>query len=82
MSDAMSFAALSEQYVELLPDRTVLSLLRAGTTGPNGDPGTPGANGKGSTTFTFFGIIGYGGSDPSYSYDTSDTGSSARGRHG
>jgi hypothetical protein len=79
MSDAMSFAELSKQDVELLPARTVLSLLRAGTTGANnggannGDPGTRGADGKSITKFAAFGIIGWGGSDPNYSSDTDDT---------
>ncbi len=49
MSDLMSSAELAEQHVELLPDRTVLSLWRAGidgiASGP-GDPGTRGANGQ------------------------------------
>ncbi|MFN2479412.1 MAG: hypothetical protein ABR615_09620 [Pseudonocardiaceae bacterium] len=43
MSDAMSLAELTEYHVELLPPRTVLSLLRAD--GTPGEPGTPGANG-------------------------------------
>ncbi|MGB8961892.1 MAG: hypothetical protein WCC38_08065 [Pseudonocardiaceae bacterium] len=47
MSDAMSLAELAGQHVELLPARTVLSLLRAGTDGAGtpGEPGTPGAHG-------------------------------------
>jgi hypothetical protein len=40
MSDALSFAELDEQHVELLPGRTVLSLLSlsrgGGTSGHNG----------------------------------------------
>jgi hypothetical protein len=42
-------AQLTEQHVELLPARTVLSLWRAGidgTAGAPGDPGTPGASGQ------------------------------------
>lgn len=49
MSDAMSFAELAEHCVELLPARTALSLLRAGTggsAGNGGEPGTRGANGQ------------------------------------
>ncbi|MGH3898011.1 MAG: hypothetical protein ACRDTA_07085 [Pseudonocardiaceae bacterium] len=79
MSDVMSFAELGEQYVELLPARTVLSLLPAGT-GANGDAGTPGPSGQGTSKFTFFGIFGYGGSDSSYTF--SATGSGAHGNHG
>jgi hypothetical protein len=45
MSDAMSFAELAEQYVELLPARTVLSMLRTGTDGNAGTPGEPGTRG-------------------------------------
>lgn len=84
MPDARSFAELGEQYVELLPTRTVLSLLPTGT-GANGDAGTHGANGQGISRFTFFGIFGYGGSDSSYGYGYShsaSTGSSAHGGHG
>lgn len=81
MSDTMSFAEFGEQYVELLPARTVLSLLHAGTPGSNGDAGTHGSNGQGISRFTFFGIFGYGGSDPSYSYSYS-YGGSAHGSHG
>ncbi len=81
MSDAMSFAELGEQYAELLPARTVLSLWHASTTGANGDPGTHGANGQSISRFTLWGIFGYTGSDSSYSYSYSvgDTGSSASG---
>ena len=77
MSDAMSFAELGEQYVELFPARTLLSLLHAGIPGANGDSGTRGADGQGISKFTFLGIFGYGGSDPSYGYGIGDPGSSA-----
>ncbi len=40
MSDAMSFAELEEQHVELLPPRTVLSLFSAAAPGASGTPGT------------------------------------------
>ncbi|MGH3548125.1 MAG: hypothetical protein ACRDQU_08425 [Pseudonocardiaceae bacterium] len=69
MSDAMSFAELAQQHVELLPARTVLSLCRAdidGLPGAGGDPGTPGGKGQ-----SYFGtnmwalITGYNQSDPS-----------------
>jgi hypothetical protein len=46
MSDTLSFVELKEQYVELLPARTVLSLL-CGTTG-TGTTGT-GTTGTGTT---------------------------------
>ena len=66
MSDAMSFAEFGELHVELLPARTVLSLLHAHTPGAGGDPGTAGANGQGTSKLSFLGMFGYGGSDPTY----------------
>ena len=39
MSDAISFAEIEDQSVQLLPARTVLSLLPAAITGPYGEPG-------------------------------------------
>ncbi|MGH3964084.1 MAG: hypothetical protein ACRDRY_12635 [Pseudonocardiaceae bacterium] len=80
MSDAMSFAELGEQHVELLPARTVLSLLSA--TGANGDPGTHGADGQGVSKFNFLGWFGYGGSDSSYKFSFTGSGSGAEGSHG
>jgi hypothetical protein len=49
MSDVMSFAELTDQHVELLPARTVLSMLHSdigGTAGAPGQPGTRGADGQ------------------------------------
>lgn len=60
MSDAMSFAQLSDQCVELLPARTVLSTFHAGTAA-NGEPGTHGAKGQSVSKFSFLGIFGWGG---------------------
>ena len=61
MSDAVSFVEIKEQYVELLPARTVLSLL-CGTTGTNttgtgttGTATTGGTGGAGSGTPTITG---------------------------
>ncbi|MBV9160804.1 MAG: hypothetical protein JO309_09365 [Pseudonocardiales bacterium] len=59
MSDAMSFAELAEQYVELLPARTVLSMWRAGTGGHDGAPGTRGADGESVPGSTWWFIFGY-----------------------
>lgn len=58
MSDAMSFAELAEQYVELLPARTVLSLWHVSTGGnTNSSGGTGGCPtvlmGLCTTTFTY-----------------------------
>lgn len=62
MSDAMSFAELAEQYVELLPARTVLSMLRTGTGGnadARGEPGTRGADGESIPGSPWWFIFGY-----------------------
>ncbi|MGH3836229.1 MAG: hypothetical protein ACRDSF_11070 [Pseudonocardiaceae bacterium] len=45
MSDATRLAELDEQHVELLPARTLLSLLSAIDLGTDGAPGTPGTPG-------------------------------------
>ncbi|HET9255234.1 MAG TPA: hypothetical protein VFO16_08535 [Pseudonocardiaceae bacterium] len=42
MSDALCFAEIAGQYVELLPARTLMSLVGAG-----GEAGTPGEGGSG-----------------------------------
>jgi hypothetical protein len=61
MPDAMSSAELAGQYVELLPARTVLSLLQAGTDGiasapgEQGDHGSNGASIPGTTMWALFG---------------------------
>ena len=49
MSDALSFAEINGQHVELLPARTVMSLLRTGgeNGGRGGNGGHAGAGGKG-----------------------------------
>ncbi len=77
MSDAMSFAEVGEQYVELLPARTVLSLLPAGLPGVNGgDPGTADAKGTSISSFNLLGMLTAGGSS------SGDTGGSASGSRG
>jgi len=45
MSDALSFAEIDGQHVELLPARTVMSMFSAG-----GDGGGRGGNGGGGGT--------------------------------
>jgi hypothetical protein len=49
MSDALSFVEIDAQHVELLPARTVMSLLRTGgeNGGRGGNGGHAGAGGKG-----------------------------------
>ena len=80
MSDVISFAELGEQHVELLPARTVLSMLHGAINGPFGGP--PGDNGHGTSKMNFLGLFGWGASDSSYSQASGDSGSSAQGSHG
>jgi hypothetical protein len=47
MSDALSFAEIDGQHVELLPARTVMSMFVVGK-GGGGDGGKGGAGGKGT----------------------------------
>ena len=63
MSDAMSCAEFGDQYVELLPARTVLSLFNTDLLG-GGEAGKAGANGEGMHGLTFLGMFGWGGSNP------------------
>jgi len=47
MSDALSFAEIEGQQVELLPARTVMSLVSAHGAGRGGNAGAGGPGGKG-----------------------------------
>ena len=47
MSDALSFAEIDGQRVELLPARTVMSMFSAGGAGRGGNGGTGGTGGVG-----------------------------------
>ncbi len=61
MSDALSFAEIDGQHVELLPARTVLSLFTAG--GGNGGEGGGGGNaqgGLGVNVLSGIGVLGTG----------------------
>lgn len=61
MSDVMSFAEIHDQFVELLPARTVLSLLHAaqgGIIGAPGRPGARGAHGPGLVDYAWSGLFG------------------------
>lgn len=61
MSDVMSFAEVHDQLVELLPDRTVLSVLHPAHTGVIGVPGgsgSRGADGPGLVNYISTGILG------------------------
>jgi hypothetical protein len=59
MSDAVSFAEIDEQHVELLPERTVMSLffLADGDTAGNGGAGT---GGIGADVLSAIGILAPG----------------------
>ncbi len=68
MSHALSFVEIKEQYVELLPARTVLSLL-CGTTGTSSaDTGTTGTGTAG--TGTAGGSAGAGSGTPTITGNT------------
>lgn len=62
MSDAMSFAEVQDQLVELLPNRTVLSLLPVAqdVIGTPGKPGTPG-NSASLVDSAWAGLVGSNG---------------------
>ena len=59
MSDALSFAEIDGQHVELLPARTVLSLFSTGTGGNGGDGGSA-QGGLGINILSGIGILGTG----------------------
>lgn len=56
MSEDTSFAEFDGQHVELLPARTVLSLLGTALPGTDGTPGTPGIPGKGGISGSATGL--------------------------
>jgi hypothetical protein len=61
MLDEMSFAEVNDQFVELLPARTVLSLSCApagGVIGTPGGPGTPGSSGPSVVSNTWGTLVG------------------------
>ena len=62
MFDALSFAEIDGQHVELLPARTVLSLFATGgsNTGGNGGPGGSAQGGLGINILSGIGILGTG----------------------
>lgn len=80
MSDAMSNAEIHQQDVELLPARTVLSLLQTDVTGNNGDAGTAGAKGASMSRFSMLGMLGWGGTG--FLPNDGPAGSSTDGRSG
>jgi hypothetical protein len=60
MSDALSFAELDGQQVELLPARTVLSMFAQGTDGGHASNGTDGSGLIGLDRFIPGGGNGFG----------------------
>ncbi|MDQ2790793.1 MAG: hypothetical protein M3Y73_14220 [Actinomycetota bacterium] len=76
MSDNLTFAELEAQHVELLPARTVLSLLSAGTAGANGTANPPTGNGAGFNWMSGF-FIGSGSGTATHGSATGGTGGTA-----
>lgn len=60
MSDALSFAEIDSQHVELLPARTVLSTFRAGGGGNGGQAGA-GGTGTGGVGLNAVSLAAIGG---------------------
>jgi len=65
MSDALSFAEIDGQHVDLLPARTVMSMFSTGGGCKGGDGGTGGAGGSaqgglGINILSGIGILGTG----------------------
>jgi hypothetical protein len=61
MSDAVSFAEIDEQHVELLPTRTVMSTIFLAEGGSAGDGGD-GVGGVGASLLSGIGILAPGNS--------------------
>jgi hypothetical protein len=60
MSDAVSFAEIAGQQVELLPARTVLSLFNLGGGGAHGGTGGDGGQGRGGIGLNVLNIDAFG----------------------
>ncbi len=60
MSDALSFAEIDSQHMELLPARTVLSVFSAGPAGDGGQGGA-GGDGKGGVGLNAVDLAAVGG---------------------
>ena len=60
MSDALSFAEIDGQHVELLPARTVLSLFAMGGDGGKGGGGGDAQGGLGINVLSGIGVLGTG----------------------
>ena len=86
MSDALSFAEVDSQHVELLPARTVMSLLRTGGEnggrGCNGGHGGSGGQGRGGIGLNVLNIDLFGDQTNSAGDGTGGAGGSADGGKG
>jgi hypothetical protein len=86
MSDALSFAEINGQHVELLPARTVMSLLRTGGEnggrGGNGGHGGNGGKGHGGLGLNVLNIDAFGDQTNSAGDGTGGDGGSADGGKG
>jgi hypothetical protein len=80
MSDALSFAEINGQHVELLPARTVMSLLRTG--GENGGRGGHGGQGRGGIGLNVLNIDLFGDQNNSAGDGNGGAGGSANGGKG
>ncbi|MGH3783892.1 MAG: hypothetical protein ACRDRO_25555 [Pseudonocardiaceae bacterium] len=60
MSDALSFAEIDGQHVELLPARTVMSMFKACCGGGEGGDGGNAQGGLGINVLSGIGVLGTG----------------------
>jgi hypothetical protein len=60
MSDAVSFAEINEQQIELLPQRTVMSMIFQTQGGQTGGNGGDGKGGIGANLLSGIGILAEG----------------------
>jgi hypothetical protein len=79
MSDKLSFAELDAQHVELLPARTVLSLMFSASGGSRGDT-SHGGNG-GAAVAVNAGNINFGGNQNNVALASADGGNSSIHHH-
>ena len=59
MSDVTSFTEIENQHAELLPPRTVLSLLPTNITAGRGEGNAPGAKAQDAAATTWMALFGY-----------------------
>ena len=84
MFDALSFGEIEDQRVELLPARTVLSMIRVksgGCVGGNGGTGGNGGEGEGGLGVNLLNIILFDEQHNEAANGTGGNGGSANGGH-